>query len=582
MKVALLGKNKLCLVNGSTSKEDFGSGLAHQWDRCNAIVTSWLMSNVSKDLITGVLFSSNACTVWAAFKERFDEVNGSRLYYLHKEIFTMTQGMCSVSTYFTKLRDLWAEYDSILPPPSAAEYVEQLEYQRLLQFLVGLSDSFEQARSQIILMPTLPSINKVYAMVVQDESRRMITGANYGNAGIIEPTALFTTQSGNKQRRNYRHLKDKCYKIVGYPPDFKPSGKANAALLSEQSQTTQVPSQQTSNGIVPAQFFTQDQYNQLLQLLSKSSVGDASAHMAGATKELLHNKQSVGSTGQVQLPTGYSATISHMGECQITGGDTLNDVLCVPTFKFNLLSDLLSGKAKGIGKEEEGLYVLSTSVGGKLNRAFAATSGAGGADLWHKRIGHVPMQVLRKIPSLLNNTNFSCINQLSKSKSPYEVLHGKQPSISHLRVLGCICFATNLIKHDKFEPRAVRSILLGYAAHQKGYRLLDLEHKVFFISRDVVFYEDVFLFQSLDTASPDFFLDSTPVPRQDVITDPTLMAVHIHTMNLAHNATPTSVLDNDPTVVGSTIDVPVPNYNLPTLGQDIRRLGRVSKPPVWL
>ncbi|XP_070026503.1 uncharacterized protein LOC142182245 [Nicotiana tabacum] len=482
--------------------------------------------------------------VWAAFKERFDEVNGSRLYYLHKEIFTMTQGMCSVSTYFTKLRDLWAEYDSILPPPSAAEYVEQLEYQRLLQFLVGLSDSFEQARSQIILMPTLPSINKVYAMVVQDESRRMITGANYGNAGIIEPTALFTTQSGNKQRRNYRHLKDKCYKIVGYPPDFKPSGKANAALLSEQSQTTQVPSQQTSNGIVPAQFFTQDQYNQLLQLLSKSSVGDASAHMAGATKELLHNKQSVGSTGQVQLPTGYSATISHMGECQITGGDTLNDVLCVPTFKFNLLSDLLSGKAKGIGKEEEGLYVLSTSVGGKLNRAFAATSGAG--------------------------------------KSPYEVLHGKQPSISHLRVLGCICFATNLIKHDKFEPRAVRSILLGYAAHQKGYRLLDLEHKVFFISRDVVFYEDVFLFQSLDTASPDFFLDSTPVPRQDVITDPTLMAVHIHTMNLAHNATPTSVLDNDPTVVGSTIDVPVPNYNLPTLGQDIRRLGRVSKPPVWL
>ncbi|XP_019234774.1 PREDICTED: uncharacterized protein LOC109215209 [Nicotiana attenuata] len=293
MKVALLGKNKLCLVDGSTSKEDFGSGLAHQWDRCNAIVTSWLMSNVSKDLVTGVLFSSNACTVWDAFKEQFDKVNGSRLYYLHKEIFTMTQGICSVSTYFTKLRDLLAEYDSILPPPAAAEYVEQLEYQRLLQFLMGLSDSFEQARSQILLMPTLPSINKAYAMVVQDESRRMITGVNYGNAGNIEPTALFTAQLGIKQRRNYSlecdfchlkghtrkdcyklmkcdfcnetgHLKDKCYKIVGYPPDFKPKGKANAVLFNEQPQTTQVASQQTSNGTVPAQFFTQNQYNQLL------------------------------------------------------------------------------------------------------------------------------------------------------------------------------------------------------------------------------------------------------------------------------------------------------------------------------
>ncbi|XP_019255024.1 PREDICTED: uncharacterized protein LOC109233595 [Nicotiana attenuata] len=157
------------------------------------------MSNVNKDLITGVLFSSNARTVWFAFKERFDNVDGLRLYYLHKEIFTMTQGISYVSTYFTKLRDLWAEYDSILPPPPAAEYVEQLEYQCLLQFLMGLNDSLEQARSQILLMPTLPSINKAYAMVVQDESRRMITGSSYGNAGNIEPTALFTTQSGKKE-----------------------------------------------------------------------------------------------------------------------------------------------------------------------------------------------------------------------------------------------------------------------------------------------------------------------------------------------------------------------------------------------
>ncbi|XP_075096212.1 uncharacterized protein LOC142174332 [Nicotiana tabacum] len=411
------------------------------------------------------------------------------------------KGMCSISTYFTKLRDLWAEYDSILPPPPAAEYVEQLEYQRLLQFLVGLSDSFEQARSQILLMSILPSINKAYTMVVQDESRRMITGANYGNAGNIEPTALFTAQSGNKQRRNYSlecdfchlkghtrkdcyklmkcefcnktgQLKDKCHKIVGYPPDFKPRGKANAALLSEQSQTTQVPSQQTSNGTVPAQFFTQDQYNQLLQLLSKSSIGDASAHMVGKCF-----------CGNVELCENMEAhdKFSCLLEIQ-------------PQFRTwenaNLQEDLLSGKAKGIGKEEEGLYVLSTSVGGKLNRAFAATSGAG--------------------------------------KSPFEVLYGKQPSISHLRVLGYLCFATNLIKHDKFEPRAVRSVLLGYAAHQKGYRLLDLEHRVFFISRDVVFYEDVFPFQSLDIASSDFFLDSTPVPRQDVITDPAPMADYIH------------------------------------------------------
>ncbi|XP_070008316.1 uncharacterized protein [Nicotiana sylvestris] len=243
MKVALLEKNKLCLVDGSTSKEDFGTKLGSQWDQCNAIVTSWLMSNVSRKLVIRVLFSSNAQKIWAAFKERFDKVNGSRLYYLHKEIFTLTQGISSVSTYFTKLKDIWAEYDSILPPPSSAtEYIEQLEYQRLLQFLMGLNDGFEQARSQILLMPTLLSIDKAYAMVVQDENRKMIAGNAYGQAGHTDPTALFTARpsrnfnlkcefchlKGHTKIECYKlmkyefcnktgHRKENCYKIVGYP-----------------------------------------------------------------------------------------------------------------------------------------------------------------------------------------------------------------------------------------------------------------------------------------------------------------------------------------------------------------------------
>ncbi|XP_019233513.1 PREDICTED: uncharacterized protein LOC109214086 [Nicotiana attenuata] len=150
-------KNKLCLVDGSTSKEDFGAELGSQWNRCNAIITSWLMSNVSKELVTGVLFSSNAQRIWAAFKERFDKVNGSRLYYLHKEIFTLTRGILSVLTHFTKLKDLWAEYDSILPPPlSATEYIEQLEFQRLLQFLMGLNDGFRASKE-----PNLTDANTV-------------------------------------------------------------------------------------------------------------------------------------------------------------------------------------------------------------------------------------------------------------------------------------------------------------------------------------------------------------------------------------------------------------------------------------
>ncbi|XP_075100846.1 uncharacterized protein LOC142176651 [Nicotiana tabacum] len=119
----------------------------------------------------------------------------AQLLWITVILFTCMRLMVQdpLSTYFTKLKDLWAEYDSILPPPpSATEYIKQLEYQLLLQFLMGLNDSFEQARSQILLMPTLPSIDKAYAMVVQEESKKSITGGSYGHN---DPTAMFIAHS---------------------------------------------------------------------------------------------------------------------------------------------------------------------------------------------------------------------------------------------------------------------------------------------------------------------------------------------------------------------------------------------------
>ncbi|XP_075074404.1 uncharacterized protein LOC142162005 [Nicotiana tabacum] len=39
-------------------------------------------------------------------------------------------------------------------------------------------------------------------------------------------------------------------------------------------------------------------------------------------------------------------------------------------------------------------------------------------------------------------------------KSPYEILYNKLPAIDHLKVFGCLCFASNLPKGDKFAKRA--------------------------------------------------------------------------------------------------------------------------------
>lgn len=45
-------------------------------------------------------------------------------------------------------------------------------------------------------------------------------------------------------------------------------------------------------------------------------------------------------------------------------------------------------------------------------------------------------------------------------------------------------------------------MFIGYHSNQKGYKLFDLETKQVFLSRDVVFCEDVFPFKSADSSPP--------------------------------------------------------------------------------
>lgn len=47
-----------------------------------------------------------------------------------------------------------------------------------------------------------------------------------------------------------------------------------------------------------------------------------------------------------------------------------------------------------------------------------------------------------------------------------------------------------------FGARAVKSVHMGYSTTQKGYKFFDLIRKLFFVSKDVYFVENIFPFQS--------------------------------------------------------------------------------------
>ncbi|XP_070008521.1 uncharacterized protein LOC142162233 [Nicotiana tabacum] len=178
-------------------------------------------------------------------RERFDKVNISRVYQLQKAIETITQGTYNVLVYFSKLKNLWDEFDSIVPPPCdcsrSKNFIEFMQKQKVLKFLMGLNDNYEQARRQILKTSPTSIINKAYAMLIKRESQRSVANAFVVGEGI-DLVALLTGKGGNyqnyqKPKRNWNiqcdfchmkgHTKEGCYKIIGYPQDFKNKKKGN-------------------------------------------------------------------------------------------------------------------------------------------------------------------------------------------------------------------------------------------------------------------------------------------------------------------------------------------------------------------
>jgi hypothetical protein len=81
---------------------------------------------------------------------------------------------------------------------------------------------------------------------------------------------------------------------------------------------------------------------------------------------------------------------------------------------------------------------------------------------------------------------------------PAELLLHEKPDYSSLRVFGCACWP-NLrpFNSRKLAIRSKRCAFLGYSSRHKGFQCLDIPIGRVYISRDVIFDEDIFPFAAL-------------------------------------------------------------------------------------
>ncbi|XP_070013440.1 uncharacterized protein [Nicotiana sylvestris] len=181
--IAFSAKNKLGFINGTCPTPAITSNEYQPWTRCNDMVTSWLLNSLSKDIGDSVIYSKSAKELWTSLEHRFGRSNGAKLYHLRKELSSLVQGTSDIAGYFTKLKRLWDELDSLICDVkcvcvcvcSGKQKLEKsLEDERLIQFLMGLNYVYGQARGNILMMNPLPSLDLAYSLVLQDESQREI------------------------------------------------------------------------------------------------------------------------------------------------------------------------------------------------------------------------------------------------------------------------------------------------------------------------------------------------------------------------------------------------------------------------
>ena len=126
---------------------------------------------------------------------------------------------------------------------------------------MGLNDGYGHVISQILLIEPLPSLSKVCSLILQEEKRRNI-GQSFHMIWSGDAIAMYVNNSkgflGHQGQRNggkwgngkkdrpvctycgfTGHIADKCYKLHGYPPSYKPK-RGNKAMTNQVSlmQTT--------------------------------------------------------------------------------------------------------------------------------------------------------------------------------------------------------------------------------------------------------------------------------------------------------------------------------------------------------
>ncbi|KAH7560579.1 hypothetical protein JRO89_XS10G0048100 [Xanthoceras sorbifolium] len=310
---------------------------------------------------------------------------------------------------------------------------------------MGLNtDLYAQLRTNIFSQDPLPSLDRAYQLVIQDEHVRLAkavtddkpvevlgfairTGAGRGRGNTERLVCSHCKKTGHESStcwslvacphcHKHGHDKNNCYEIVGYPEGWSNQNKADggagrsrqqagrgcgSARANAASSTVGASSTKSSTD----QLFTPEQWKALAGLIGNAQVPYDRLNGKFDTKSwIIDTRATHHVTGDlswlfdtmvlfecpVGLPNGESVVATQSSSVRLSDKITIQNVL------YDHTRELI-----GTGVRRDGLYYFGGAEGDSVQHV-SVHNAASTLELWHKRMGHPSEKVVKLLPSVSN------------------------------------------------------------------------------------------------------------------------------------------------------------------------------------
>ncbi|KAK9678211.1 hypothetical protein RND81_11G196400 [Saponaria officinalis] len=418
LRMSLKSRRKFGFCDGTITKPTDKSALEN-WEVVNCTIVQWIMNTIDPTLKDNISYFEEAQPLWNDLKDRFAVVDGSKIHSLKTQIANCKQ---------TKG---WRA-----PPPVSH----------------GLDDSlYGTVRSQQLLLDPLPTLNRAYHVVLQEERLRGVVSTHEDPSNFM----AFAVKSEHrlKSKSEWRDTRERekqeklklycthcntrghdvrnCFILNGYPEWWGDRPRVGVGRGTSGATSSTNPSKTAfdtaKGGQVRANIITFGDgvgHNTDTTTSTHRFSGmyrewiidtGASHHVTGDITCLTDTKDIT--TRSVGLPDGQNVMAKLMGTVCLNDRLVLRDVLFVPCLTCNLISvsqliaennyELHFNKSLcvvpdhtlkmtiGVGELRDGLYYFREVL---TKPVIYQVSKPESFELWHQRLGHPADKIVKLIP----------------------------------------------------------------------------------------------------------------------------------------------------------------------------------------